>query len=125
MSMFVEVFDTKKECPIIINLDMVVEFTPLIAGGTAIWFPDASAVGGKTPINVKENYTLFKQFVMTTVSEVDIAARISNLPKVEKEPFPRVIPTPEDTPKTENKGGRPTKAEQARKSGMMTTADLG
>jgi hypothetical protein len=70
--MFVEVNDVEKGCPVIINLDSVVEIAPLRSGGCEICFPDA-AVGGRRVMKVTDEYTLFQQFVMQTVSAEDIA----------------------------------------------------
>jgi hypothetical protein len=120
MSLFIEVDSVEKQCKVIINLDTVMEIAPLMSGGCALFFPDSAAVGGKTSMKVKDSYTIFKQFVLQTVSEEDIAARIKNLPKVEKEPFPRFISDAEANQPEQKRGpGRPPK------SGMTTTADLG
>lgn len=76
MSVFVEVDSVEKQCKVIINLDMVVEIAPLAAGGCALFFPDAQAVGGKTAMKVKDEYPAFQQFAMQTVSSDDIAKRV-------------------------------------------------
>lgn len=128
MSLFVEVESEEKNCKVIVNLESVIEIAPLRTGGCHLFFADSAAVGGKTAMKVKDNYVMFQQFVLQTVSEEDIAARIKNLPKVEKEPYPRFISDAEVTP---NSHANPPQAEQPRgrgrppKSGMMTTADLG
>lgn len=75
MSLFVEVDSVEKGCPVIINMDEVVEIAPLREGGCAIFFTDAGGVGARTSLRVKNNYDAFKQFVMQTVSADDIAKR--------------------------------------------------
>jgi hypothetical protein len=136
MSLFVEVFSIEKGCPVIINLDSVVEIAPLREGGCNIFYADTAAVGGKTAMKVRESYELFKQFVMTTVTADDIATRIKNLPKVfEKEPVPRIIPElrlPElenddeiDEPVMKRGPGRPRRTDYPEKSLGTTTSALG
>ena len=96
--MFIEVNSLEKNCKVIINLDSVLEIAPIAAGGCALFFPDAAAVGGKTSMKVSDSYALFKQFVLETVSPDDIEKRIKNLPKVEMEQHPRFISDNETTP---------------------------
>ena len=79
MSLFVEVQDVEKGCPVIINLDAVVEIAPLRQGGCDIFFSDSAATGGKRTMKVRDNYTQFQQFVMQTVSAEDVTARIEKL----------------------------------------------
>lgn len=76
MSTFVEVNSIEKGCPVIINLDHVVEVAPLAAGGCALFFSDGS---GKYNVNVSDSYDLFRQFAMQTVSSEDIEKRIKAL----------------------------------------------
>jgi hypothetical protein len=75
MSLFVEVNSIDKGCPVIINLETVIEIAPLAAGGCALFFPDSAAVGGKTAMKVTDTYEQFKQFAIQPVSAEDIAAR--------------------------------------------------
>ena len=87
MSMFVEVHDVEKGCPVIINMDCVMEIAPLIKivnnvrvdNGCEVAFPDAAAVGGRRAMKVSNNYMEFKQFVMQTVSSEDIAKKVKAL----------------------------------------------
>jgi hypothetical protein len=79
MSLFVEVNDVEKGCPVIINLDTVMEIAPLKSGGCEISFPDSAAVGGKRAMKVTDTYDQFKQFAMQTVSSEDIKNRIEKL----------------------------------------------
>ena len=129
MSIFVEVESEEKNCKVIVNLESVIEIAPLRTGGCHLFFADSAAVGGKTAMKVKDNYVMFQQFVLQTVSEEDIAKRIKNLPQVEKEPYPRFISDAEVTPNSH--ANPPPQAEQPRgrgrppKSSMMSTADLG
>ena len=129
MSFFIEVESEEKNCKVIVNLESVVEIAPLRTGGCHLFFADSAAVGGKTAMKVKDSYSMFQQFVLQTVSEEDISARIKNLPKVEKEEYPRFISDAEVTPNSHM--NPPPQAEQPRgrgrppKSTMMTTSDLG
>lgn len=75
MSLFVEVTSTEKNCPVIINLDHIVEIAPLTAGGCALFMSDAAGVNAKSALRVKEEYSMFKQFAMQTVTAEDIARR--------------------------------------------------
>lgn len=75
MSLFVEVTSVDKGCPVIVNLDTVIEIAPLATGGCALFFSDSAAVGGKTSFKVTDNYDMFKQFAIQPVSAEDIARR--------------------------------------------------
>lgn len=76
MSIFVEVKSVEKKCPVIINLDHVVEIAPLSAGGCVLFVNDGA---GKYNLNVEDNYDLFKQFALHTVSAEDVAKKIASL----------------------------------------------
>jgi hypothetical protein len=71
--MFVEVNSLEKQCKVIINLEHVSEIAPLAAGGCAIFIPDGT--GGAVALKVSDDYSVFKQFVLETVSADDIAKR--------------------------------------------------
>lgn len=73
MSLFVEVDSMDKQCPVIMNLDMVVEIAPLSSGGCAVFMQDGT--GGLTSMKVKNDYEQFKQFVLQKVSAEDIEKR--------------------------------------------------
>lgn len=79
MALFVEVNSVEKNCPVIINLDEVIEIAPLKEGGCALFVQDSAATGGRTSIKVRDSYDQFKQFAMQTVSSDDIAKRIDSL----------------------------------------------
>lgn len=79
MSLFVEVNSIEKGCPVIINLDHVMEIVPLKAGGCSVFYADSAAVGGKTDMKVSDSYEAFKQFAMETVSADDIAKKVKKL----------------------------------------------
>jgi len=96
MSLFVEVNSLDKNCPVIINLDSVMEIAPLAAGGCALFFPDAAAVGGKTAMKVSDSYEQFKQFAVQPVSAEDIARR-----------FPKAAETTAPTPAKTKKASMP------------------
>jgi hypothetical protein len=81
MSLFVEVNSVEKNCPVIINLDHVVEIAPLASGGCALFTLDGAGMNSKNALRVSDSYDLFKQFAMQTVSAEDIARRF---PKVEQ-----------------------------------------
>ena len=87
MSLFVEVNSIDKGCKVIINLDHIVEIAPLKTGGCALFMTDGAGTNSKTSLQVSDNYDLFKQFAMHTVTPEDIAKRF---PKVDDE---LVIPT--------------------------------
>jgi hypothetical protein len=75
MATFVEVTSEEKNCTVIINIDRIVEIAPLLTGGCALFFNDPAGTGTKTPYKVKDDYSLFKQFAMQTVTAEDIAKR--------------------------------------------------
>lgn len=75
MSLFVEVDSIEKGCPVIVNLDQVVEIAPLHAGGCAIFFTDGAGMNSKSAMRVSNEYSEFKQFVLQTVSAKDIEQR--------------------------------------------------
>jgi hypothetical protein len=74
-----EVTSTEKDCKVLLNMDLVIEIAPLKNGGTAIFYSDNAAVNGKTAIQVKESYDMFKQFAVHTVSSDDIARKLAAL----------------------------------------------
>jgi len=80
MSLFVEVNSIEKGCPVIINLDHIIEIAPLASGGCALFTLDGAGMNSKNAMKVSDNYELFKQFAMQTVTVGDIARRF---PKVE------------------------------------------
>ena len=75
MSTFVEVTSVEKNCPVIINLDHIVEIAPLLDGGCALFMSDGAGMNSKNAMRVKEKYDLFKQFAMQTVSAEDLQKR--------------------------------------------------
>ena len=79
MSLFVEVYDVKKKCPVIINLDMVTEVTPFLSGGCEISFSDAASVNGRRVILVKEDFPVFQQLCMHMVTPEAMSNRISKI----------------------------------------------
>jgi len=95
MSLFVEVNSVDKGCPVIINLDSVMEIAPLASGGCALFFPDSAAVGGKTAMKVTDSYEQFKQFAIQPVSAEDIARRFPKVTPVEQPTKSKKSTTPE------------------------------
>jgi hypothetical protein len=73
MTMLVEVNSLDKKCPVIINLEAVVEIAPLVGGGCALFMADGH--GGAVTMKVSNDYSEFKQFVLETVKPEDIAKR--------------------------------------------------
>jgi hypothetical protein len=92
MSLFVEVDSVEKKCPVIINLDNVLEIAPLIAGGCTIFFADAASVNGKHAMKVTNPYEDFKQFVLQRVTAEDIAKTIDRITPVAKDAKPKQPP---------------------------------
>jgi len=86
MSLFVEVNSVEKGCPVIINLEHIIEIAPLAAGGCALFTLDGAGMNSKNSMKVTNEYSEFKQFAMQPVSVEDIARRF---PKVEKESAPK------------------------------------
>ena len=79
MSLFVEVNSVEKQCPVIINLDHIVEIVPLREGGSALFVADPNVPGGRSQIKVTDSYTQFQQFAVQPVSADDIAKKIAKL----------------------------------------------
>lgn len=73
MTMFVEVNSIEKQCPVIVNLEHIVEIAPLVTGGCALFMADGH--GGSVDMKVSNDYNEFKQFVLQTVSADDIAKK--------------------------------------------------
>ena len=78
--LFVEVDSAEKGCKVIIDLEKIIEIAPLITGGCALFFQkDPMIDPARLAMNVKNDYSEFKQFVVQTVSSADIAKRIESL----------------------------------------------
>lgn len=103
MAYFVEVNDIDKGCPVIINMDAVMEIAPINSpAGCEITFLEqddvdalrrekiltAAAVRGRRVMRVSEPYTLFKQFVIQQVSAEDIARVNGRIKETKKEKAP-------------------------------------
>ena len=86
MSLFVEVDSIEKGCPVIVNLDAIVEIAPLVTGGCVIFFADSAGMNSRMGMKVSNEYSEFKQFVMQTVSAEDIAKRFPKKEVVEEKP---------------------------------------
>ena len=81
MGLWVEVESVEKGCPVMVNLDEVIEIAPLREGGCALFYQNSNVPDGKSPYKVKDNYSLFKQFALKTVSADAIADRIASINK--------------------------------------------
>jgi hypothetical protein len=103
MSLFVEVNSIEKGCPVIINLDHIVEIAPLIDGGCALFMVDNAGMNSKSALRVSDSYDQFKQFAMQTVTAEDIAARF---PKTKKE----VAPVSDLLPGQKNTKSKPSES---------------
>jgi hypothetical protein len=73
MALFVEVDSVDKGCKVILNMDEVMEVAPMATGGCHLFLTDGRIY------KVKDNYPLFQQFAMQTVSSEDIAKRVKSL----------------------------------------------
>jgi hypothetical protein len=112
MALFVEVDSVEKNCPVIVNLDQIVEIAPLVTGGCILYFSDSAGMNSRTSMKVKNGYDNFKQFAMQTVTPEDIQARIDSIRG--SNPLVNVSHA-----EPEKRGrGRPPK------SAMMTSADI-
>ena len=79
MSMFVEVNSVDKGCTVILNIEHVVEIAPLREGGCSLFISDPNVPGGRSQYRVTEDYSIFKQFALQTVSADDIAKKVAKL----------------------------------------------
>lgn len=81
--MFIEVNSVApKKCKVIINLDCIIEIAPLVAGGCVLYF-SALESGSPRTMTVSDDYSVFSQFVLQTVSADDIAKRFPPKKKVD------------------------------------------
>ena len=76
MSLFVEVLSVDKNCKVIINMEQVIEITPLTKGGCEIVFTYDGDMGVRR-MTVADSYDQFKQFAMQTVTGEQIQDRIN------------------------------------------------
>jgi hypothetical protein len=81
MSTFIEVTSVApKNCKIIVNLDHLIEIAPLVAGGCVLYFSTLES-GSPRTLTVSDDYDMFMQFVLQTVSSEDIQKRFPKKPK--------------------------------------------
>lgn len=103
MAYFIEVNDIDKKCPVIINLDAVMEIAPINnPTGCEITFLEsddadalrrektnsAATIKGRRVMRVSDSYTVFKQFAIQQVSADDIARVAGRNKTVTKEKAP-------------------------------------
>lgn len=93
--MLVEVNSVQKGCRVLVNLEDIVEIAPLVSGGCVLYF-NALEAGVMKTMTVLENYNMFKQFAMQTVTAESIEKRF---PKKPATPSPTTI-----KPQSEGKG---------------------
>lgn len=75
MSTFIEVNSlAPKNCKVIINLDTIMEIAPLVAGGCVLYFSTLES-GSPRTMTVSDDYAMFSQFVLQTVTPEDLAKR--------------------------------------------------
>lgn len=99
--MLIEVNSVEKNCPVIINLDHVLEIAPLAAGGCMV---KMVYDGGKNPrdFRVSNEYKEFKQFVLETVTTSQVSNKVKELEKLQKQLGPKekiALKTGDDIPK--------------------------
>jgi hypothetical protein len=82
--MLVKVKSREKGCDVIINMEHVIEITPLKDGGTAIRFVYDGSVtgkGGYREIHVDNKFSEFEQFVLETVTAESVSKKVAELKK--------------------------------------------
>ena len=82
--MLIKVKSREKQCEVIINLDHVIEISPLRDGGSAIRFiydGDVTAKAGYREIFVDNKFTEFEQFVLQTVEVETVSKKVADLKK--------------------------------------------
>ena len=80
--MLIKVKSREKQCEVIINLDHVVEITPLRDGGSAIrmvYDGDVTTKVGYREIFVDNTFSEFCQFVLETVTEEVVSKKVKQL----------------------------------------------
>ena len=83
MTTFVEVNSVApKKCKVIINLDNIIEIAPLVAGGCVLYFATLES-GSPRTMTISDDYSVFMQFVLQTVTAEDIAKRFPSKKKAE------------------------------------------
>lgn len=90
--MLIKVKSREKGCEVIINLDHVIEITPLRDGGSAIRFiydGDVTSKTGFREIFVDNKFTEFEQFVLQTVSAEDVSKKVAALKKQQEKMGPK------------------------------------
>lgn len=84
MSLLIQVDSVEKGCPVIVNLDHVMEIAPLAAGGCMVRFISDGS-GNIREFRVKNEYTEFKQFVLETVSADTVSKKVKELKKLQEQ----------------------------------------
>ena len=80
--MFIEVQSVEKNCPVIVNLEHIVEIAPMTNGHCMLYLDNDNGFANARPaIEVKNGYDLFKQFAMQTVTAEDIEKRFPKATK--------------------------------------------
>lgn len=85
---FVKVDSVEKGCPVIINLDHVVEIAPWAQGGCAIRFL-ADGSGTIREVVVKNDFKEFEQFVLQTVTSDTVSKKVKELKEIQKKIGPK------------------------------------
>jgi hypothetical protein len=82
--MLIKVKSREKQCEVIINLDHVIEITPLRDGGSAIrlvYDGDVTVKAGYREIFVDNKFSEFEQFVLETVTVDTVSKKVQELKK--------------------------------------------
>jgi hypothetical protein len=82
--MLIKVKSREKQCDVIINLDHVMEISPLRDGGTAIrmlYDGDITQKTGYREIYVENKFSEFEQFVLQTVTTDVMSKKVEELKK--------------------------------------------
>lgn len=86
--MFVEVNSFEKGCPVLVNLDLIVEVAPLVDGGCVLFMNDSAGMNSRQGIRVTDSYDQFKQFALQTVTAESIEKRFPKSGQKNKQPAP-------------------------------------
>lgn len=90
---FVRVNSKEKQCAVLIDMEKVFEIVPHKNGGSVLFFISPDDMGaargalnnGRVGIHVDEEFSMFEQFIVQTVSSADVAKRVESLSKTHKE----------------------------------------
>ena len=90
--MLIKVQSREKQCDVIINLDHVIEISPLRDGGCAIrltYDGDVTPKTGYREIQVDNKFSEFEQFVLQTVTSESVSKKVQELKKQQEKLGPK------------------------------------